>query len=80
MYIIFSILHFVHTLNTTVKDIALGVGTSIVTMEVGSTIGGEDITGHNVWDAIIKISIPIITGILIPCVNKWLANRKRKKR
>jgi len=83
MSIIYSILLFIHTINPMVKDIGLGVLCSMLTIEVGEMIGGEDITGHNVWDMIIKIGIPIVTGVIIPIVKNYISKRssinKRKK-
>ncbi len=78
MHIIYSFLFFIHNLNTTVQDISLGMLASILTTQIGEVVGGEDITGHNIWDAIIKIAIPIITGVIVPIVNNYLNKRKRR--
>lgn len=51
---------------------------SIITTQIGEVVGGEDITGHNIWDAIIKIAIPIITGVIVPIVNNYINKRKKR--
>lgn len=52
-----------------------GMAVSAIIGEV--TTGGE-ITGNNIYDVIIKIAVPLIVGVMVPIVNKYLENKKNK--
>lgn len=45
---------------------------------VGETLCSSEITGNNVYDVIIKIMVPLITGIAIPLFQNYLNSKKRK--
>ncbi len=53
-------------MRTTATTILLGAGTSI---GVGSSIAETTITNNPETDLILKIIIPVLTGVLIPFLN-----------
>lgn len=62
-------------INPHVSEILFG---SVTSMVVGETLKGSEITGSNTADAIIKVAVPIITGILIPICQEIIRERKNK--
>ena len=79
-YLLLHIYAFFRSINPAIHDVSVGMICSILTTKVGEVVGGEDITGNNLYDAIIKIAIPIITGIFIPVVNNYINKRKSRKK
>jgi len=73
VWVVFK-LHF--DINHNLEPIILGSSSSML---VGEVISDGTITGHNTADVIIKITVPIITGVLIPIVKQVIDERKKKR-
>ena len=71
------VVHFLHQINNNFDYVLLGSFTSMLTGEV---ISDGEITGHNTADVIIKIVVPIVTGVLITIVKNWIDERKVKNK
>ena len=68
------------TLHPIIQNSILGTGSAWATMKLGEiTVPGE-ITGNNIWDMVIKITVPIVTGIIAPIVKDWIDDRKKKRK
>lgn len=46
---------------------------------IGESLSSSEITGNNFYDLIIKIMVPIITGVAIPLVQNYIQNKKHRK-
>lgn len=80
MIIIQYFLNLWNNLNNQVQDIIVGAYSSVLTIHIGEVITGENyIIGNNLFDTIIKITIPIITGVLVPLVSNYISERKKRK-
>jgi len=69
-----------------IDDVILAAFTTGVTGEAILTIsGGEltqnegEITGNNLYDLILKLLLPFITGVAVTQLNKMFARRNKKK-
>jgi len=69
--------HTLQSVNHNIQDMMLGGISSGLT---GEAIKGAEITGSPVVDMVIKIVVPIITGIAIPLVKNYIEERKRRRR
>jgi len=65
------------TLNHNLSNILLGMFSSSA---VGHLLHDKDITNVPLLDVIIKIGVPIVTGIFTPIVKEWIETRKEKRR
>jgi len=69
-----------------IDDVILAAFTTGVTGEAILTIsGGEltqnegEITGNNLYDLILKLLLPLITGVAVTQLNKMFDRRNKKK-
>ena len=69
-----------------IDDVILAAFTAGVTGEAILTLsGGEltqnegEITGNNVYDLILKLLLPLITGVAVTQLNKMFDRRNKKK-
>lgn len=64
-----------HAVN--VKNFLLSAGTSGL---LGEALKGTEITGNPTGDFLIKVVVPIISGVIAPLVKEWLETRREKRR
>lgn len=53
---------------------------AVVSAGTGQIITGGEITGNNFYDMIIKIFVPIVTGLLVPVAKKYLLDNIKNKK
>jgi hypothetical protein len=57
------------------------IGESILTLSGGELTGNEgEITGNNLYDLILKLLAPIISGVFVVQLNKYLDKKRRSKK
>jgi hypothetical protein len=57
------------------------IGESILTLSGGELTGNEgEITGNNLYDLILKLFAPIISGVLVVQLNKYFDKKRKQKK
>jgi hypothetical protein len=46
----------------------------------GEMLKNAEITGNPVIDLIVKIGVPIVSGVLLPIVKEWIQSRAEKRK
>ena len=62
--------------NKKIKTFLLSAGS---TGFVGELLHDKDMTGHPSADLLIKVILPLISGVIAPMIKEWIDTRKEKR-